>query len=136
MGLLDDLRDKLSGKEKTLKSLIRKQTKCRSSNIYVQDQFIDLISDNDMDCYLAVDKSHTIPYKPEKQDCDDISRIFWNGAKNWFYHEKGINASVGWIWDAGHAFNFYVNSKQKCVFIEPQTHKRVSLKSRPMLIVI
>ncbi len=137
MSLLDELR-KILGRKKqpTLRGIIRQQTGCSSRNIYVQDRYIDLISDEEMDEFLAADKSHEIQWQPEICDCDDISRIFWNNAKLWFYSKKNKNASVGWIWAGAHAFNFFVRNDLKVVFIEPSLHKRVPLTSRPRLIVV
>ena len=72
--------------------------------------------------------------------CDDISRLFWNNAKEWF-RKKGINASVGWIWaplpEGNHAFIFYTRKPDfKCIFFKPQIHERFFLHSRPSLMIV
>lgn len=137
MSLLDDLLERMGKKKQpTLRSLLRKQTGISYRNIYVSDKYIDLISDEDMDTFLKLDKSNELPWKPEIFDCDDISRVFLNSAKIWFYKEKNINAAVGWIWTARHAFNFYINQALKIVFIEPSTDQIVQIHSRPKLIIL
>lgn len=136
MSLIDDLRKRIGTKKKiTLRSLIRKQTGCSGRNIYIADKHIDLVSDDDMNDFLERDKTNNIPWKVDISDCDDISRIFWNNAKIWFYKEKNINAAVGMVWAKGHAFNYYVRKDFKVIGVEPQTDKRIPIPSRPVFVI-
>jgi len=93
-----------------------------------------------MDKFMFLDDSDKIPWKPQKMDCDDISRIFWNNAKIYFYNEYGINASVGWLWrvatpnQKAHGMDFYIRPDMEFIFIYRDV--RIPLKARTSLAIL
>ena len=138
MRLLDKLKKKLKMEKKqpSLKRLLRKQVGCSSRNIFIRDQHIDPITDDEFDEFVRTDNCHKLKWEKEIFDCDDISLLFLTRVKEWFRKEKKKNAGIGWIWadlpEGNHAFIFYIRkSDYKCVFFKPQKHERFSLRSRP-----
>ena len=128
-------------REVSLRHLVSRNCQCSRRNVHIQDAHIDYVTDEQMDQFMLLDNSDRIPWKPDIPDCDDISRIFWNNAKIWFYKEYGINASVGWLWrvatpkQKAHAMNFYIRL-QDMEFIFLYQDERIPLKARTSLVIL
>ena len=129
MSLLEKLRERIRDKKQpTLKSLIRKATRCR--NIYIPDKHMDLVDDADAQEFLKQDLTNRETYVIERFDCDDYGRNVYNNARNYGLNVKKKNWCWAEIWTANHALNLYVNQDMKVVFIECQTDEKTSIYSR------
>lgn len=129
--MLDDLRKKLGKKKKpSLKSIIKKATRCSYRHIHIPDKHMDLVNDSDAEEFLKQDSTNRKVYVPERFDCDDFARNVYNHARNYGLKVKKKNWCWGEIWTANHALNLYVNQDMKVVFIECQTDEKTSIHSR------
>ena len=135
MTMLDDLRKKL-GKKKvpTLKSIVRKATRCSSRHIYIPDKCMDLVNENDAREFLSQNLTDRELYVKELFDCDDYARNVYNDARNYGLEVLGKNWAWAEIWIRGHALNLYVTTDLKVVFIEPQTDKRTTIHARTVFV--
>ena len=131
MSLLEDLRSKIGKKKKpTLKSIVRKATRCSSRNIYIPDKHMDLVNEKDAKEFLAQDLTDREPYVKELFDCDDYARNVYNNARNYGLRIKEMNWCWAEIWIRGHALNLYVTQDFKVIFIEPQTDKETTIHAK------
>ena len=128
-------------REIPLRRLVSMSCRCSKRDVHIQDNHIKHVTDSQMNLFMSLDNSDKIPWKPEIPDCDDLSRIFWNNAKIWFFKEYGINASVGWLWrvatpnQKAHAMNFYIR-KQDMKFIFLYRDERILLNARTSLVIL
>jgi len=136
MSLLEDLRSKLGKRNKTpsLKSIIRKATRCASSRIYIPDKHMDLVNKDDARKFLAQDLTDREHYIVERFDCDDFARNVYNNARNYGLRELNKN----WCWAKirirGHDLNLYVTEDLKVVFIETQTDEETTIRTRTVYV--
>lgn len=136
MSLLEDLRRKLGKKNKapTLKSIIRKATRCASRHIYIPDKHMDLVNEKDAKEFLQQDHIDHEGYIPELWDCDDFARNLYNNARNYGLKVREKNWAWAEIWIRGHALNLYVTEDFKVIFIEPQTDKETTIHTRTVFV--
>lgn len=128
-------------REPSLRHLVSRNCRCSRRDVHIQDEYIDYVTDEQMDQFMFLDDSDKIPWKPDIPDCDDISRIFWNNAKIWFFKKYGINASVGWLWrvatpnQKAHGMDFYIR-KPDMQFIFLYRDERTPLNARTSLVIL
>lgn len=135
MSLLDDLRRKIGKKKNpTLKSIIRKATRCSSRYIFIPDKHMDLVNENDAKEFLAQDLTDREEYVAEWYDCDDYARNVYNDARNYGLDILGKNWAWAEIWIQRHALNLYVDEDFKVHFIEPQTDKEATFKQKTIFV--
>lgn len=122
----------------SMKQLLWTKTKCPPQHIHVTDRHLDLITREELDEFLMLDKTNEIPYVGEKFDCDDYALRLWYLGKTWFRAEKNKNAAIGYVITEGHALNICVlqGPPIKVVWVEPQTDQVVPIHSRPKLIIM
>lgn len=120
---------------KTLQNVIKKELRCNRRNIYIGDKHLDPIPDKDMHAFLAYDHTENGNYCKEIWDCDNFSLQFAAAAQRYFA-PKGINAAIGIIWTAKHAFNLSVNQDYKVVLWEPQSDSRCFLDGCVKLVMM
>lgn len=128
-------------REIPLRRLVSRNCRCSKRDVHIQDAHIDPVTDSQMNLFMSLDNSDKIPWKPDIPDCDDISRIFWNNAKIWFFKVYGINASVGWLWrvatpkQKAHGMNFYIR-KPDMQFVFLYRDERIPLNARTSLVIL
>jgi hypothetical protein len=107
-----------------LKTIVRRQTHCSGSRIYVPDPLMDLPYLEDVKVFLRLDKTNELPYIEDKFDCDNFSGALRGKAilyaqlkgKNWAFAECESNKY------GGHRFNLVAVKPDAMVYyIEPQS---------------
>lgn len=119
----------------TLKRILSRELSCSRRCIYVSDPHFDLVSDKDMQTFVAWDKTNEKQWKKNIWDCDNFSLQFAASAQRYFA-QRNINAAIGIIWTKIHAFNLSINPEFKVRLWEPQTDKEHFLNARVQLVII
>lgn len=139
MSLLNDLRKKIGKKKQlTLKSIIRKATRCSSRHIYISDKYLSGLKKGDVTEFLERDLTNKKKYTGDPGwDCDNYSLRLMSNAQIYFIEKKNINPAFGLCWAGGHAINFYYClNDNKIHFIESQIDKEIKLHSKARLVLI
>ena len=122
-------------RQPTLKGILKKALHCSRRNIYISDKRFDLVSNKDMQAFLAFDKTDEKEWKEEIWDCDNFSLQFAASAQRYFA-QRNINAAIGIIWTKNHAFNLSVNPDFMVRLWEPQSDAEMFDITRVKLVII
>ena len=111
-------------RQPTLKNIVRNQTRCPRSRIYVPDPLMDLPSLEDVKLFLELDRTDELPYIKDNFDCDNFSGVLRGKAllyglsigENWAFADCESNKY------GGHRFNLVaVKPDARVYYIEPQS---------------
>jgi len=100
------------------KDLIYKKLEeaCPNTQIFIRNCFYRVIQKEDMEKFLAKDKTDRKQYLQEFYDCDDFSLVLAGRVNLWFPNAFGIL----WRSQPPHAMNVFVDSHFKVWLVEPQ----------------
>ena len=120
---LEEMRRGRAGVQKSLKSIVARQTKCVRSNIFIGDRHLDLPTEDEVKEFLKKDKTNELEYAPPF-DCEDFSLRLHYMGKMFGFHEKGANWAFANTWSQGHGFNLVcVKPDARVIFLEPQSDR-------------
>ena len=132
---LEEMRRGRAGVQKSLKSVVSRQTGTPMSKIHIPDKHLDLVPEVPLDEFLALDRTDEAKCSV-KWNCDDFARNLWNNVRNWGLREKNSNYAFALVWIQNHALCGYVREPDaKFVWVEPQTDKITQIHSRPIFIL-
>jgi hypothetical protein len=122
-----------------LETIIRRQTRCPRSRIFVPDPLMDLPSLDEVKLFLDLDKTDELPYIKDKFDCDNFSGVL-RGKALLYGQSRGENWAFGDCESnkyGGHRFNLVVVKPNAMVYyIEPQTDTFFTQPGRFKFIVL
>jgi hypothetical protein len=102
---------------------------CPYGSIYLSDLKYDLTSKDEIERFLWGDKTNEYTYKKEFMDCDDFSyRLMGNlSIPGW------SSLAFGIAWSGKHAFNIFLDHKERLWIVEPQNDSVISSKQAEKL---
>ena len=139
MSLLNELKERIGKKRQpSLKSIVRKATRCASGHIYISDKYLSALGKEDVNDFLERDLTDRKKYTGDPGwDCDNYSLRLMSNAQIEFIEKKNSNPAFGLCWAGGHAINlYYCSDDDEIHFIEPQLDKEVKLTTRARFVLI
>jgi hypothetical protein len=116
--------------------LIKKQTHCSYSNIFMGDKQYDTLTKDQVIKFLEYDLTDRKKYESEYWDCDNFSLRTMSNAQIYFLENMHLNPALGIVWTERHALNFYLDNNSIIHYIEPQTDCETEPQSKIKFVLL
>nr|AAU84202.1 hypothetical protein GZ37D1_49 [uncultured archaeon GZfos37D1] len=98
-------------KAQPLQLILRRQTRCPTFHIHLQDRHVDPLTRSEILEFLAIDQTEKLKWQAEDFDCDDLDAMLWVKAKTYF-RKRGKNAAFGITHIPAHRLTLYVEEPE------------------------